>query len=178
MQRFFQDALLPTPAPVVLGRQLRPLGLGHVFVLATLHHPLLFGGPLAPPRVIEAVHVCSHAWPVPLVGLAADKSVRELTRAASRGMTARKWLAQVAAIQAYTEAAVATPEQWRKDNRQYEQRVPWPLRLAASLVMAGIATRADVWDMPLAEAVAWNLARRENEGDQSVLSDREIEAAS
>jgi len=177
VQKFFADAILPPEPPVVLGRQLRPYCLGHCFALACCQNPYLYDVRGPPAKTIEAVHICSSPWPIPMTGPAAKASIAALSKQVSGKRTVKRWTAETDALLDYIRAGQTTPERWQDESdAPSDPRTPWPLKLAASLIVHGFATRDAVWNIPVPEAFAWTLARRENEGDNSVVSDRELSA--
>lgn len=167
------------PPPRVLGRQLLPFSLGHLFLLRGLNSPYAIGGVPLFSDFVPAVFICSNNW--------AD-NVRTLMAGNVPGKDIIKWgrtqrkadLAQAQGIfRDYLAAAFTAPEAIETKGG-HETGAPFELHLVYFLVTVMRLPLALAWDFPFAQANAWHELHVERQrlakGEESqLLTDQQIE---
>jgi len=160
--------------PVVLNRQLRAYALGHDFLLDASGNPFAIGGEAVTMEHFPvAVHVCT---------LSFREAVEFARNPAS--LDVDKWAEECAGLDMRQEAERFTeyltqgrtvpPRKISQGSQPH--RVPWQLVVASAICGSGPMTpnrMAEIMDMPVAEALVWNAARRESLGDDSAASEEE-----
>ena len=172
MQACYVNALVSAP-PVVLGRRLLPLSLGHVAVLDACGSPFVRGEEWQAADVVFAVWACSQ--PQDALRAAVNADPDRLAREARRwGRRCKPWQIAAAAplLVQYVIDGMAAPRRW--DSPEAKRVIPWWLSVAWSL-MGGDVTREEyVWAMPAARAIAYASAEAARRGDESLMSEDEI----
>lgn len=165
--------------PIVLKKQLRPLTVGHAFLLAA------GGNTFAPdspgPRTLDdfyaAVLICSNGF---RDGIAAIHS--------AAGMDFTEWgrdcegLDVAEEIRKFSDYILTYSDIPKRrttpDSKPY--KCPWQLAVAANIVGTGPLTpdaTDKAMDMPLSEAFAWSAVRGEiQNGDDTLLTEADFDA--
>jgi hypothetical protein len=163
--------------PEILHRRLIPFSVGHAYLLEAAGNgfaPTANGGSID--DLVVAVQVCTRSFRDAVRFLQgveffdADAWAKECADC-SLEFEAEKF-------RAYTDAALTIPPRWKK-KEQGQCRAPWPLQILAGLAGEAAMTRATVDDLmntPLAEAFALLAARQSWQGDDSLMTEEEIDA--
>ena len=165
-----------TGTATVLGRKLRPLCLGHAYLLLAIGSPYLCAGGVRALRdLITAAWICSQEWDTArdqiVAGIPAEK-IQKWGRELGEFDLAR----ETAAMEDYVSVYSSTPPRGEivtsegiKKRRAWA--VPWPLGMAWTLMERVSEDRA--WSMPLSLAMAYSAAAADCSGDDSLLSEVE-----
>lgn len=135
-------ALYAKPAPVILGRRLRPFSLAHRLALTAMGSPFMErDAPITPADLIAALRICALHDPFrPLTAPSwRDKfQAGRLRHSPSRLERAgREFLA-------YVDDHTAHPDLWQPPKKAPDSGIPWPALVATNLVANGLP---DAWHM-------------------------------
>lgn len=173
MEAAFLQALYAKPAPVILGRRLRPFSLSHRVALMALGSPFMSGDgntPIEPADVAIAVAILSMSEPFAPLPKPTLRDRWECRRAMKSGK--RHW-ANCSAITAFIADHSAHPTIWEKKRESHDDGIPWVLHVITRLIKHGIPER-DAWTMSEGRAIWLNLAILNQSGaDLSLVTDRE-----
>lgn len=171
MEAQFLRAVFAQPAPIVIGRRLRPFCLAHRVALTALGSPFMRpDAPLAPADLLVALRVCS-----------ADDPFAPDLRASLRDKVAfwrfrnnpSAFLSALREFIGYVGENAAHPETWAKEQQTASDGIPWPLHVVARLVRGGISER-DAWNMSEGRALWLSLTiARQDGADLSVVTERD-----
>jgi hypothetical protein len=181
MQQVFKNTIL-LQEPVVLGVQLMPLTLWHVFALQVAESPYVQQGEVEKSLfdLCFAVGICSRTWEE---GQAWIKNPDHKEIAALGKKWGKSWntwevgVKESEKFEAYLCEYAQMPKRWTESKAAAMSegiKNPWPIVLVQKLSPGCGELRA--WDMPLPQAVAYWSAAMELEGDASLLSERDERA--
>lgn len=176
MQQVYINALWLRP-PTVFGRRLRPLSLGHAYLLEAIESPCIMSPHLASRHdVLAAVWICAQPWRRARCSLRGVIAGRGRWRFVLWGAIRRHadWDTEVRRFIEYVQSYTTTPARNRStDKRDGSTRVPWPLAVAYA---AGARSfDHQVWDLPLPEVFAYHAAGCAYAGDKTLKTDYELE---
>ena len=162
MDQVFQNAFRP-PRPVILGRQLHPLSLGHLVLLESGGCIFTDPAPMRPANagdLAAAVWVCSQkATDLRMADNAPQD--KEMIRWGLQ-MRKRDLRVERCAFIDYLTTSLRFPKAWETDNNKKPVSA-WQFAVASALIESGVA-HGDVWDMPVSEALALYAAVQERKG--------------
>lgn len=176
-----QDAYAATvlaETPVVLGKRLVPFSLGHAHILEAIGSPIMQGGDVSLSDLVIAVVICHRPafGPDRFTIVLGDKLERECKRW-GRQQASANFADELDAFRDYIRSHTNAPRRWNKGESA--MRIPWTLALFHSITSGRIneASERFAWNMPLPFAIAYNAAKMAAAGDDSLVSDEEINAA-
>lgn len=172
MDANFLASILVVP-PVVLGVSLRPFCCGHAVLLEAIESPFLRGGNVDREDLIIAVWICSRSFEDGRTQLTGDRG-KLLKECEAWGATVGAWDfdASNAAFQNYLAAHLKAPEKW-KSKASRGCRAPWPLTVAAGIMMHLRIGESEAWNMPMQMALWYFAAIAEANGDESLITEEE-----
>lgn len=164
------DILIATapPCPIVMGLRLVPFSVGHSLVLHRLQSPLVVGGEVGRPELMQAVLICSQ--PI-------RESLKTM-RSPLRGIAVRFWTRKTIKLSFEVEfekwnnwmAGQSTaPEILTKPGVKKALSMPWPERMMACCLELGLSEET-VLSMPIGDAERLVLARAETHGEVELWS--------
>jgi len=163
----YSTAALARP-PVLFGRRLLPLTLGHVDVLGALGNPAAEGGALSVQELAAACWVCSLPWREASARLRAGRFSRQLGRMGAR--FARNPAAETGrAFAEYLAFYIAGPPRWDFGGDE-EPRIPWHLALFCAIQRHTNLSMDEAWDLPVRRAAEICAGLSAISGDKGVMS--------
>lgn len=175
MQQVFKSAIYHR-APVVLGRQLLPLCLGHVYLLMAADSPYAVPKD-EPPHLLNlafAVAICSRSFEdcqswIESPGVEAECAA---WGASCEGMD---FPAESDTFAAYLADSAVLPDKAPR-GAVTPYRHPWPMVVAVSIMpLVGSSSiqsaESRAWNMPQALAMSYHSALSELQGDDSLKTD-------
>lgn len=161
MQKFYADAFFSSP-PKILGLNLKPLTLGHAFVLLAIESPYITDR--KEPEIgdlFAAVWICSHDWTESRDSLVADtfktdcitwcNTQADLTEPDPDIKSFRNYLETYMQVAPRYETFIKNGEPVNPSRKSV--RVPWPL--AAAWVLMSRMSEDVAWNMPIVKAFAY-----------------------
>ncbi len=152
--------------PLILGRRLLPLNLGHIDLLSAIEHPVLITRDLEPQELVSAVLICSLSYSQ------AQKMIR-------RGTLLKRILRMCRYLVLFNvpEAAVKFQEYFdvflenppRFDGKPVRARVPWHLSVFQAIQEKTNLTPAETWETPLPRIFELFAAICAAAGDESLI---------
>lgn len=171
MEAQFLRAVFAQPAPVVIGRRLRPFCLAHRVALTALGSPLMRqDAPIAPADLLVALRVCSARDP-----FAPDlrPTLRDSLAFWRFRFNRAAFLSALREFVAYVGDHAAHPQTWEKEQQCASDGIPWPLHVVARLVRNGVPER-DAWRMSEGRALWLSIAFARHDGAEvSVITERD-----
>ena len=171
MEAQFLRAVFAQPAPVVIGRRLRPFCLAHRVALEALGSPVLKpGAVILPQDLLVALRVCASPEP-----FAPDlrPTLRDKLAFWSWRFNRAAFEAALREFSAYIGDHAAHPQLWEREQHAASDGIPWPLHVVARLIRGGIRER-DAWHMSEGRALWLSIAFARQEGAElSVITERE-----
>lgn len=189
MDRVFMQAVL-SPAPVIMGIQLRPMSVGHSYLLAAVQSPFAVGGKVDRADLATAVIICAHDWDAGRAllfgedGRLAEESsdlgeiVHEITADMTDAERDEWFTSELDAFDRYMEIARDIPDHF-SNGQERSYRAPWEWHAVRLMCQNGLAAdRSAAWNTPLNEAMCWRSVVVEHMGDDSIekQEDREHRA--
>ena len=168
----YKNAWLVEP-PRVLGVQLLPLSIGHAYLLEAYDSPLVEGGTARIGDLAFAVWICSRTFRRCLSGLRDSKKTTKTCRRWGRRTRRLDYKDELAVFKAYGRAYFDAPERWESKGGSKQSGVEWTFMLAWAMSGGRIdpRTHADIWDVPVNMALAYNAARLTLGGDDTFVSE-------
>jgi hypothetical protein len=145
----------------VYGLALRPLSLGHAFVLESLGNPFYHGRLGTPEELRVAAWICSHP---PLTALRLDGAGNLFWRWRTRNADFER---EVARWKVYVDDFCTPPQLWTKaakagEERAEPSRVPHQISTAVRLMRLGMS-EGQAWQTPVGAAAWYEAAGYETE---------------
>lgn len=140
---------------------MRPLSLGHAFVLESIGNPFYHGQLGSPDELRVAAWVCAHP---PMTPLRFDGAANLLWRWRSRNADFER---EVARWMVYVDDFCTPPQLWTKtpkpgEERAEPSRIPHQISTAVRLMRLGMSQR-EAWDTPVGIASWYEAASYETE---------------
>lgn len=176
MQLCYQNAFIARP-PVVFGRQLEPLSLGHVYLLTVQGSPLMDGGPVTQGDIVTAVFICSSPFKEAIDRLVSPDCLSSAVEWGKENRSANSE-AECKAFMDYFRSYFQYPERYLEHKvngvsvKQSKSAVPWFYVIAWSLMERVSEERA--WNMPLPLAFSYHAANAQFNGDEMLVPDDEV----
>ena len=173
MDAFFQAAYCQPPR--VLGRQLMPFSLSHVFLLGGLGNGFVTTGNGTRSELFTAAMVCSRTHSENARALFGGRGPSLLRLMAwSLRWPDRKIEAEREAFKAYLSDYCTVPEHWQADEGRGFQ-CPWQFHFVMTLTRYFGSTLEAAWNTPVALARCYYDAWAESEGDKSLVTTDEAD---
>ena len=137
--------------PVLFGRRLLPLCLGHVRVLHALEHPALTSDGLSAADLGSAVWVCSTDWKKAGHKIRSGRFARELVRLGRKARKVETLPAIHEAFDEYREFYIAAPPRLHAGKAE-EERVPWFITLFIAVQKNTNLSADETWALTPREA--------------------------
>lgn len=176
MDPIYQTAFVP-PQPVVLGKRLLPLSLGHLVLLDGAESIFVSQKPTRRATagdLAAAVWICSQK----AGDLRMNVEAPDQAAMVKWGLDCRKFKfkAERTAFVDYITSSLRFPRAWY-DDKSKTPVAAWQFSIAGALIESGV-TRAEVWDMPVSEALALYAAIQERNGLELMTAQekKEVEA--
>lgn len=171
MDAFFQAAFCQPPR--VLGRQLLPLSLSHVFLLRGLGNRFVTEGDGERTDLFTAVMVCSRTH---------QDNARRLFGNGGLSVAGMLWWSlrwpeskmpeEKRTFRTYLSDYCTTPERWESGEGK-SFRAPWQFHFVHVLTRYYGMNPDDAWNTPVSLARCYYDVWAETEGDESLVSERE-----
>ncbi len=180
MDKAYIHSLATPICPKVLGKQLLPLSLGHLFILQASDSPLLTEGEVTLGDLAFCVWCCSMEFPevqAKLAGIRTEKDMLKLQKSVfkwgKKNPLKKLNVEEIAnQIADYLGDFIQAPTRWEsKEDKQ--AKVPWMLSVATCLMMHGGFEEERAWTMPVPLALSMYSAIGEALGDESLLTEEE-----
>lgn len=186
MDRVFLQAAMATP-PTVLGVRLRPLSIGHAYLLRAIGSPFTVGGSVDRTDLAAAVLICSRGWHAGRALLMGEhggletaayrlgESVQTQTADMPEDEREAWFRAELDRFDDYLELYREIPEHYTTGNEK-SYRGPWEWHAVRMLCQNGLArSKTQAWNTPLNEAMCWRAVVVEHQGDDSIQTQRDRE---
>lgn len=177
MQDAYSAMVLAEP-PTVLGRRLVPFSLGHAHILEAVGSPFLGNGGASLSDLIVAALICSRpAFSMERFTITLGPELEKECTAWGKKQRNADFDGDARKFAEYVSAHTHAPRRWGAGGSTL--RIPWTLalywRVSGGVVSAEMERH--VWNMPVPFAVAYASAASATAGDDSLMSDDELEAA-
>lgn len=160
--------------PVLFGRRLRPLTLGHAMVLNALEHPALMNEQLNLSELAVAVWVCSVPWKKAQKMIRNGSSHRALFWMGLRYRIRRGGFKEaVLAFDEYRRFYIDGPPRWETGDGGSAGAVPWFLTLFCAVQKHTNLTANETWNLPVKFAAEICAGIGELNGDTTLMSEEE-----
>ena len=161
----------------VLGIDLVPLTLGHVYILYAVDSPFVTGEPYAKDDFIFAVYLCSRDWResigliqlIDKTGLPDDDFVKWSNTLNLYDESAKESLAD------YFSDYLKSPERFQKGDGNSTIKSPRVFYTAISLMHYLRLSEDQAWNMPVVKALSYLATMGEILGDTDLISDLEAQ---
>ena len=164
------DALVKPP--VLFGRRLLPLSLGHVRLLHALEHPALSADALELPDIGSAVWICSTPWKKAQRKIRTGKYLNEIRKIGRKA--GRMPALQASAFDEYRNFYIEAPPRLQ-DGQAESARVPWFLLLFCAVQKNTNLSAEETWNLSPRHAAEICAGLSVLNGDKSVMSEAEQE---
>lgn len=173
------SALVLAETPTVLGKRLCPFSLGHAHVLEAVGSPFLRGSNPTAGDLVLAVLICSRVAFGPdrfTVKMGAELVAE--CEAWGKEQASANFAEEMDKFRKYVQAHTNAPKRWDKGSGG-ALRIPWTLALFWRVSGGKVCESMErhLWNMPLPFVIAYSAAAAAFAGDDSYVSDEEIEAA-
>lgn len=161
-------------AAEVLGRDLLPLSVWHIWILQGIRSPFAIGGRIEDKDVGMAVAVCSKNRAECVAFLSDEVAVaKEMLQLAELWHSEEDMTPHIAALNSYMEDGMTAPEFWENPGQnpvKDRQRCPSEWHLVSLLLKNNICrTERQAWDYPYARAVCWAAVSAEQQGSRNYI---------
>lgn len=157
----------------ILGRPLRPFALGHKVILHALASPLIVGGTVNLADLAIAVLVCERIFVEARALVFGDAWQAEVKVLAEQSAGANIEEA-LTAWRIYVANHTECPLHWSKDpDGEGDLRAPWEFHLVVFMADHMGRTEEEAWDTPVNLARCYYDVWSEQQGDKSLVTDRE-----
>jgi hypothetical protein len=169
---FFQALYYASP-PRVFGMRLKPFSLSHSYILSGLENGWIQSGEGSRPELLHAVWVCSRSHKENATAIINPPLIRMATAAilskcydyeTGRGI-----------FKQYVSDYIELPEHWRGESDGKSFRAPWQYHFAMNAANHCGISIGEAWDMPVSLARCYYDVYAEKQGDDSLVSQTEIE---
>lgn len=171
----FNNALF-TPAPKILGKQLRPYSLAHHFALKALKNPVVLNEDWNRSDLLSAAWVCRMTFAEIRDKVFSNEPDVDEIQEWSKDMAEYDlgmWDQAHTAFIQYINAFSEVPEHMH-EKKPKPLKHPWEFVVVVEICKNGLAKCAeDVWNMPCGLAHCYYSAIGETYGDDSLISEDE-----
>lgn len=173
MQSVYKSAIL-TPSHKVLSKNLKPLSLGHIYLLYALENKIILGVDPDLEDIISLVYVCSRRYKQVKRYIETGLWEQDVSRWGSQA-DIEGWDKVQADIDMYLSYYLQAPETW-DDNDKQNSKIGshWLISLITSLMEYLHLQEDEILDMPVSRALSYYVTLQEQHGGAKVLSDDEI----
>ena len=157
----------------VLGKDLLPLSLGHIWFLDASDNAFVAGN--KPPTISDVIMVasiCSRTWAQNMAAYANPAREGRAVAAWSKKCKDIRIRREIKSVDGYIEDHAIMPEMWSSGGNDGKAKHPWYILMYVRLTRDGVD---GAMDMPLPLAMSLWSAGRELDGDRSLISDEEKE---
>ena len=168
---WFQELFVKPPR--ICGQQLKPYSVHHSFLLRNLGNPLIVGGEVTDNDLLSAILICSLSHEASQDLIYNPKSIRWgwwLFYWSLKDLT----IARESFIQ-YVSEYLTVPEHWKKETGSDGDEIaaPFEMHLVLALCSKYNCSLSEAWNFPLALARCYYDVWAENEGDTTIVSERQ-----
>jgi len=152
-----------------LGVDLKPLSLGHAWILEAGDNAFFAGRDILTEDVLMGVRICARTFEENREAFRYPQAEIEAARAWMESNKDSDLSAEADIFGQYVAQHTICAERWQgKDDKRPKH--PWPLLVGVALLRCGVA---DPWNMDLPLALSLWSASRELDGDESLVSEDE-----
>jgi hypothetical protein len=168
-----------TAGPEIMGLQLRPLSVWHVWALSAMDSPYIIGGDLTVEAICRALMICTQTRAGFAELINTDAHILLLGDIAGiyLAATPEERADAQQAFAEYIDACTVFPEFWedgKTDAVKDRLRCPVEWHIVAALVRMGIVRTEDqAWDYPIARARCWGAVEAERNGNNKYVDQRD-----
>jgi hypothetical protein len=163
----------------VLGHELQPLTLGHVFVLDLIDSPYTHSS-----EDVSFPDICFTVWLLSKRFSDLEKAIKTATLSKLKKQTGRmvkgKTLPDFAKanseIVKHINDAIQLPERIKSaGSKNRNIATPWALYINSILQKETKFSENEIWEMPIGKALAYYLSVSELNGDESIPTEKDIQ---
>jgi len=168
-------SVLASP-PKILGQTLKPLSLGHIWLLSAIRSPFIYGGDASTDDLLTALSICSKTFEeAKQYSLAPSEEDVEWAMHVGEYATSEALAEAVENYREYFTGYNTTPERFEKTTPEETSKRKTPWFLYMGVVLMKELNISNPWDIPLVEASSYYAVLCDINGDESLVSEEEKE---
>jgi hypothetical protein len=164
------------PDTRVLLWKLKPFQLGHAYLLDALESPYMVGGDVEKPDLALAAWICSQDSTQAMAGIRAGRPHAIVMQTVARATRRANWIKADRVFTQYIERGMRHPRRWGS-SFSAGPRAAWQWIAAVRLTGGDPCKLSKVWDMPMLDVTCYLTSKDASEGDDSIVSEYEEQAA-